>query len=958
MTSQTAPAIIHKLVETFEQNLESYRSSKNETELRRQFLDPFFTALGWDVANEKGYDEAGKEVTHEFSVDVAGQQKKADYAFRVGRGEKFDFLVEAKKPSVKIESNQDSAFQIRRYGWSAKLPINILTDFEHFAIYDCRTKPNYSDKASIGRIKIIHYKEYVERWNEIVEIFSPEAVRKGSFAKYAESMKGKKGTADVDDAFLQEIERWRELLAKNIALRNETIDIAGLNYSVQMTIDRIVFLRICEERGIEPENQLQEIISRDDVYQELCELFKRADTKYNSGLFHFKQEKEQNSRPDDLTLSLDIDDKVLKDIISNLYYPKSPYAFLYIPSDILGQVYERFLGKVIRLTTGHQAKVEEKPEVRKAGGVYYTPTYIVDYIVKSTVGKLVENKSPKDIASLKIVDPSCGSGTFLLGAYQFLLDWHLNWYVENEPEKAEKNKAIVKVGDSYRLTTAKKKEILLNNIHGVDIDAQAVEVTKLSLLLKVLENASGQLGLGMERVLPDLGNNIKCGNSLIGFDYFEGQLFPKNEERIRINPFDWKNEFRDVFAKGGFNAVIGNPPWAFTKYVDWGNDTKNYIQQKYLSGRAKEVQSRAKQAGKINLFAVFMLKGLEILRKEGLFSFIIPNNILRTTVYDIVRRQILETYSIKQVVDLKAGVFEGVTASTVIVTIESTLPNQKTSIEVIDNQPLGEIESIISNKVNQLGCLENPSYVIDIFSDESLKSLVSKIDGISENLGNLVNVLNGIATEKDMAGILNKKQDKNSKPILFGKDIARYSFEYTGKYVDYVREKLLRARDESIFLAPEKLIMQRIGGILITAYDNEQYYTFNSVNNLLLKDGVQYSLKYILGLLNSRLLRFYYISRFTNKSSLTVNISKTFLDQLPIFKIDFSDSKEKARHDKMVSLVEQMIESNKLLVATHTPQGKEGLERQITVTERAIDLLVYQLYGLNEEEIKVVEGSL
>ena len=264
-------------------------------------MDKFFTALGWDVANEKGYDEAHKEVIHEFSVEVAGQGKKADYAFRAG-ADKFDFLVEAKKPSVKVESSQDAAFQLRRYGWSAKLPINILTDFEHFAVYDCRAKPNHDDKASVGRIMLIHYKEYVERWDEIVEIFSPEAVRKGSFAKYAEGMKGKKGTADVDDAFLQEIERWRELLAKNIALRNKDIDIAGLNYAVQMTIDRIVFLRICEERGIEPENQLQEIANKNDVYKELCELFKRADTKYNSGLFHFKNEKGQSSQPDDLTL--------------------------------------------------------------------------------------------------------------------------------------------------------------------------------------------------------------------------------------------------------------------------------------------------------------------------------------------------------------------------------------------------------------------------------------------------------------------------------------------------------------------------------------------------------------------------------------------------------------------------------------------------------------------------------
>ena len=246
MTSQTAPAIIHKLVETFEQNLDSYRESKNETELRREFLDKFFTALGWDVSNEKGHDELEKEVIHEFSVDVAGQQKKADYAFRVKRGDKFDFLVEAKKPSVKVETSQEAAFQIRRYGWSAKLPINILTDFEHFAVYDCRAKPSINDKVSMGRIMLIHYKDYVERWNEIVEIFSPDAVQKGSLTRYAEGLNAsrRKGTADVDDAFLQEIERWRDMLAKNIALRNEELDIAGLNYAVQMTIDRIVFLRI------------------------------------------------------------------------------------------------------------------------------------------------------------------------------------------------------------------------------------------------------------------------------------------------------------------------------------------------------------------------------------------------------------------------------------------------------------------------------------------------------------------------------------------------------------------------------------------------------------------------------------------------------------------------------------------------------------------------------------------
>jgi type I restriction-modification system DNA methylase subunit len=176
-------------------------------------------------------------------------------------------------------------------------------------------------------------------------------------------------------------------------------------------------------------------------------------------------------------------------ILKRLYYPDSPYEFSVLPADILGQVYEQFLGKVIRLTAGHRAVVEDKPEVKKAGGVYYTPTYIVDYIVKHTVGRLLEGKTPKQAASLRILDPACGSGSFLIGAFQYLLDWHRDWYVADAPGSAKKHaKALYQGrGGEWCLTTAEKKRILLKSIYGVDIDAQAVETTKLSLLLKVLE---------------------------------------------------------------------------------------------------------------------------------------------------------------------------------------------------------------------------------------------------------------------------------------------------------------------------------------------------------------------------------------------------------------------------------------------------------------------------------------
>ncbi|MFH1025414.1 MAG: DNA methyltransferase, partial [Nitrospirota bacterium] len=487
------PAEIFELIKRFEDNKEAYRSGQyNETQLRREFIDPFFGILGWDVDNRQGYAEAYKDVIHEDAIKIGSAVKAPDYCFRIGGTRKF--FVETKKPLVNIKEDVNPAFQLRRYAWSAKLPLSILTDFEEFAVYDCRIKPVKTDNASASRIIYLTYDEYIRRWNNINSIFSREAVLKGSFDKYAETSRHKKGTAEVDSAFLKEIESWRDTFARNIALRN-SITQRELNFSVQRIIDRIVFLRICEDRGIEDYGRLMALLNGSNTYRRLLEIFRYADERYNSGLFHFQKEKDRPELPDELTPMLSIDDKLLKDIIKGLYYPESPYEFSVLPADILGQVYEQFLGKVIRLTSEHRAVVEEKPEVRKAGGVYYTPTYIVDYIVKNTVGKLLEGAMPKQVNNLRILDPACGSGSFLLGAYQHLLDWHRDWYMNNNPQKwaTGKNPTLYQAqGGDWHLTTAEKKRILLNNIYGVDIDSQAVEVTKLSLLLKVLEGENHQ----------------------------------------------------------------------------------------------------------------------------------------------------------------------------------------------------------------------------------------------------------------------------------------------------------------------------------------------------------------------------------------------------------------------------------------------------------------------------------
>ncbi|MCP4426402.1 MAG: restriction endonuclease subunit M, partial [Chloroflexi bacterium] len=376
------PQKIYDLVAQFERNRDDYRAtSYNETETRREFIDPFFKAMGWDVDNEQGYAEAYKDVVHETAVKVQGKTKAPDYAFRIGGATKY--FVEAKKPSVNVKEDIHPAYQLRSYAWSGKLPLSILTDFEEFAVYDCRPRPVKSDKAAHSRVMYFTYDQYIEKWDEIAAIFSPEAIRRGSFDKYVQSNKLKRGTAEVDDAFLADISGWRELLARNIALRNDGIKPRELNFGVQRTIDRLIFLRIAEDRGIERYGRLRDATKSTPIYPELCRLFRLADQKYNSGLFHFKAEKGREGE-DNWTLDLQIDDVPLQTIIKNLYYPDTPFQFDMIPADILGQVYEQFLGKVIRLTAGGRAKIEEKPEVKKAGGVFYTPTYIVEYIVAQT----------------------------------------------------------------------------------------------------------------------------------------------------------------------------------------------------------------------------------------------------------------------------------------------------------------------------------------------------------------------------------------------------------------------------------------------------------------------------------------------------------------------------------------------------------------------------------------------
>jgi type I restriction-modification system DNA methylase subunit len=986
-----APVKIRDLIALFERNAEDYLSPRyKEEQAKHEFINPFFRELGWDMDNTQGFAEAYKDVIYEASLKIGADTKAPDYCFRVGGTPKF--YLEAKRPEINLHDDAEPAYQLRRYGWSKELPLSILTDFEEFAVYDCTVRPKLTDKASTARITYLRYEEYSDKWDEIAGTYSRDAVLKGSFDKFAQSKKAKRGTATVDDAFLEEIEKWRELLAKNLAAHNE-LDVRALNHAVQMTLDRVIFLRICEDRGIEPYGQLRNLQNHPDIYENLVDLYRKADQRYNSGLFHFKREPDRPEEHDNWTPKLVIDDKALKEIFKGLYYPDGPYEFSVIPVEILGQVYERFLGKVIRLTAAHHVKIEEKPEVKKAGGVYYTPSYIVDYIVENTVGNLLYEPeasatgrtavahasgslrpiSLKQAAKLRILDPACGSGSFLLGAYQYLLKWHLEQYVANEPAKRKKEVYQTPTGD-WRLTAGERKRILLNNIYGVDIDPQAVEVTKLSLLLKVLEGESQQSldahqTLFHERVLPDLAGNIKCGNSLIGPDFYDGQklsLFDE-EQQYRINMFDWQAGFPEIMKAGGFDAIIGNPPYVDIKALP--AEDVAYLFSKFISAN-----------NRVNLFAAFIERGLSLVRAARFrFSMIVPTAVLTQESYKALRKDILDKFHIHSVVRLPNESFGSaageVKVDTVILVFEQSCDSAQT-VKLIAYSGYERISTIdeknapVNTTVPQSSWASSADFVWAVNTAAGEQEILNKCDRNSVPLEQCAEFSLGLTPYDKYKGhtqtqIKNQvfhassKKAPTYKKLLSGNDVMRYLVIWNGeRWINY--GPWLGAPREQRFFTERRILVKQIidwttKRIWATITADELYNTQNAFN-LLAKPG--WCLEYLLAIINSRLLTFYHRKRFLDEFKM--RFQKILIKdcrRFPIHIVNLSDPAAKSRHDRMVQLVDRMLALHPQLAAAKTPHAKESLQRQIDATDGEIDKLVYELYGLTEDEIRVVEGQ-
>lgn len=1013
---------IPALVEQFVRNEREYiDKTYNEDSARTEFINPMFEALGWDVVNRGGQPEAFKDVLKSEALRTKSGIKIPDYSFRVAGVRKF--LLEAKKPSVDLASDAEPAYQLRRYAWNAKLPVSVLTNFRELAIYDCRIPPRQGDSPSVARLHYDEYRTYVSHWSKISSILSRSAVLDGSVDPTSATLRDVRGVSEVDEAFLSEIELWRERLAKNIAVRNGSFSVEDLNFAVHSLIDRILFLRVSEDRGVEPYGQLAEAVRGRDVFPRLQHLFELADGRYNSGLFHFSPDPEVLESPDELTPRMKIDDEVLRDVVQRLYYPASPYEFSVLGADVLGSVYERFLGEIIRITPSHRAKVEFKPEVKKAHGVYYTPDWVVRYLVESCLGPICAKRDPGELLRVKLVDPACGSGSFLVAAFGYLIDLHTQWYIDNDPRKYPSEVQQVRRG-VWRLTSPTRKKILTSSIFGVDIDPRAVEVAKLNLLLKLLEGESKdvidrQVKLMRERALPDLGRNLKRGNSLIGTAFFRGKLDFSDDQLREVNPFDWKAAFPDIFSDGGFDVVIGNPPYFNIDDV-WG---KGDARLEYLKRVFPLVYN-----DKTDVLFYFLAKAVELSRAE--VGMIVSRAFLEAYKADKLRRLLSESTHVREVIDFQNYlVFQGVGITTAVVRLTKNRAAARDcdffSLKVDAFRP-GDLKVQKKN-----GSLFGRLVVGQdrfgptpwLFGDQETQQVIEAIDTAGKQLGTVLAVGKGMETGRNAVFAVPLGQTlvvgqgmQTGRNEVFGglerevvrawglradqvfvrarnSDIQRFHVRNSGEVLLYLEdvprfsdlpqgvqehlsrhEKELKARaaykrgdcDWWRYTWPlhkenirnPRILTPYLAETNRFAFDEGCRFLGLTDTTVLYDSGQKESLRYIAALLNSKVLTFRF--RFLSKLK-SGGIREYFwnnISKLPIRRIDFANSTDVALHDTLVQLSTRASELAEKLEQSKTPNDQEFVRRQQTAVDEEIDATVSRLYGLTPEHVEFIERSL
>jgi len=804
--------------------------------------------------------------------------------------------------------------------------------------------------------------------------------------------------------------KFREALYLNLVKNNPEIDKLTLFKKTQKLIDRFLFIFFAEDKQLLPANSIIQIIEKwkDDVdfgdTKPLYSLFKQYFHILNVG--RPKSEKRQEIfayngglfLTDEILENINIDDEVLKEHTLKL----SNYDFdTDVDVNILGHIFEHSLGEIENVQAEIKGeKIDVQKTKRKKDGIFYTPKYITKYIVENTVGKLCEEKRneleivdeeyakgrknrrketikeldgklkkyQEWLLSLTILDPACGSGAFLNQALEFLIEEH---------KKIDELRAQLLGGSLVfsDITT----DILEKNIYGVDINEESVEIAKLSLWLRTARKG---------RKLNTLSNNIKCGNSLIDDPEIAGD-----------KAFNWQKEFPEIFAKGGFDVIIGNPPYitfALGAKQKHSDSITEYLKNKYPLSSSYKVSS----------YLIFIEVGLSLLNSKGKLSYIIPNTYHTNYFYKEFREKLIDSYQIEEILDIRYKVFEDAEMGyTSIPTFAKTKNNHPTKLARICKAIEFNNIQFFNMQASEFKKFPDSKF---LFQKELMKLWFnSQQDSEILSNSNYFTFYNGTKTGNNDKFLLDSKENDLCKPVIRGKDFYRYQLYDFEKYILFDKEALWSNTNDAHFTVNEKLLIRRTSDHLAVAYDNSKYYVLDTVH-LLYSNTSDYLCSYLLALLNSKLFHYLYNLIVPEGGKAFAEVKIVNLKKFPIKKCDFTIQNELGlKALRLQELNKNLLEHAKKIIAllnsrysclitntklifwydlefnTFIQELKkekiilklneevewlqyfneqkieaQNIKSEIDSTDKEIDKMVFELYGLSDDEIKNLEESI